>query len=356
MYVGNKAIRNLPIKCENVDTGCDWVGTVDKLWIHLDICDFALLSCPNDCEDDSNIFRRFLRKDLGKHVEEDCPNRHYKCEDCGREETYTYITKSHHEDCPVVVLPCPKRPCTEMLQRQYLERHIETECKHAVVCCKYKGIGCEREMKRDDIAAHEEDDKLHLHMAIDTTAKLSDCIATLKDDRANLFSRISALEDDRANLLDMICNPFTFVMEYVLVSLSNFESFESPHFYTSPKGYHMHMNVCCDGYGDFDVEDTHVSIGIANDPGEYDDNLSWPLKADFTVTLLNQLKDKNHFRKTIPVIADHEDEIEDETFIHHSALDYDPVKNTQYLKNDCLYFRVTVKLTNNWLECSDDVC
>ena len=34
--------------------------------------------------------------------------------------------------------------------------------------CKYRGIGCDTELKREDMAAHEQDDKLHLHMALET--------------------------------------------------------------------------------------------------------------------------------------------------------------------------------------------
>ena len=29
------------------------------------------------------------------------------------------------------------------------------------------GIGCDTELKREDMAAHEQDDKLHLHMALE---------------------------------------------------------------------------------------------------------------------------------------------------------------------------------------------
>ena len=225
----------------STDKGCDWLGTVGTLEEHVTKCKFALLPCPNKCKHDCNAARHFLRKDLGKHMDEDCPNREYKCEDCGRKDTYTYITTSHHEDCPVVVLPCPKRPCTEMLQRQYLERHmhIETECKHAVVCCKYRGLGCEREMKRDDMAAHEEDDKLHLHMAIDMTAKQS-------ADRGKLFTKISNLEDENMKLLDKMrtLESYSTMVEVRRVQeIIDNGDIEMLYFFTSPKGYHVSLNV-----------------------------------------------------------------------------------------------------------------
>ena len=41
-------------------------------------------------------------------------------------------------------------------------------------------------------------------------------------------------------------------------------------------------------------------------------------------------------------------------FIAHGALGYDSARNTQYLRNDCLKFRVTnIKLTNFSISASD---
>ena len=73
----------------------------------------------------------------------------------------------------------------------------------------------------------------------------------------------------------------------------------------------------------------------------YDDDLSWPLIADVTITLLNQLEDKNHYSKMAPVNVEHYGNvlIEYPTFILHSELGFNPVRNTQYLKDDALYFR-----------------
>ena len=38
-------------------------------------------------------------------------------------------------------------------------------------------------------------------------------------------------------------------------------------------------------------EGTHISVYINIMPGEYDDALEWPLRADFFVYLMNQLED-----------------------------------------------------------------
>ena len=63
-----------------------------------------------------------------------------------------------------------------------IAEHVATECELTVIACKYKRLGCDRELKRKDMAAHEEDDKLHLHMAMDTTVKLEKRTVELKDE------------------------------------------------------------------------------------------------------------------------------------------------------------------------------
>ena len=70
---------------------------------------------------------------------------------------------------------------------------------------------------------------------------------------------------------------------------------------------------------------------------------------DITVTLLNQLQDKNHFSTIISITADNGISADsggkgNNLFIAQTELGYDTIKNTQYLKDDSLYFSVSVKV------------
>ena len=75
-------------------------------------------------------------------------------------------------------------------------------------------------------------------------------------------------------------------------------------------------------------------------------------------TLLNQLADDNHHSWTLEYETKYNANVGISVgylqIISHSALSHDPVKNTQYLKNDTLYFRVTVMVGNHkpWLVCT----
>ena len=126
----------------------------------------------------------------------------------------------------------------------------------------------------------------------------------------------------------------------------------SPPFYTHPRGYKMCLNVDANGYGD--GEGTHVSVWAYLMRGEFDDNLKWPFQGGVTVAMLNQLEDGNHTTETIRFTTTTEAKyvgrvtgrerapsgLGSPTFIAHTDLDYNPVKNCQYLKYDCLHFRI----------------
>ena len=177
------------------------------------------------------------------------------------------------------------------------------------------------------MAAHEQDDKLHLHMALETL---------------NLERQILKKNSNNGSI--------TCAVPYVQ------KEFLSPPFYTHPNGYHMVLRVDPNGYGA--GEGTHVSVFAPILKGGYDAKLKWPLVGDLTFTLLNQLEDDNHHTTSISLHTEHDARIGVhwglQTFIRHTALARDPVKNTQYLVDDTLYFRVSVEIPGRkpWLECT----
>ena len=129
--------------------------------------------------------------------------------------------------------------------------------------------------------------------------------------------------------------------------------FCSDSFYTSPGGYKMCIQVIPNGTTS---KGTHVSVDAALLEGAYDASLSWPFMGTVTFTLLNQLADDNHHIQSIE--CKNNDILivgkRIPRFISHAALPYNSVKNTQYLKNDTLYFRTSVKVTRRkpWLVCT----
>ena len=333
------------MKCDHdAKRRCTWVGTVGTLQEHVAMCKFTLLPCPKECKDDSDKVKQFLRQDIDKHLEEDCPNRDYNCKYCGEKGTYTSITDIHDQTCPKKPVPC-HNGCSVIVQRQHVLEHVTTECELTVIACKYKRLGCDRELKKKDMAAHEEDDKLHLRMAMDTTVNLKTKMVELENKTVELEDALTVLKN--GELLKFILTNYQKKKE-------NKDSVQSPPHYTSLNGYHMAISVCVNGIGA--GKDTHVSAYASINEGAYDDQLKWPFIGKIVVKLLNQLEDKNHYQRIMNFEDEHNVQVGDkwgfEQFISHSALDYDAVNNTQYLKDNTLYLRMSVEPANNkpWLQ------
>ena len=197
--------------------------------------------------------------------------------------------------------------------------------------CKYKGIGCDTELNREDMAAHEQDDKLHLHMALETVATIKEESRTLKE-------------------------PMTFVLyDYQKKKDVNARyEFSDSAFYTHPNGYHMTLRVDANGCGN--GGGTHMSVFATILEGKYDAGLKWPFVGSVTFTLLNQLRDNRHQTRTVHFTTEDNRRVGDgwgfNTFVPHSALAQDLISNTQYLKDDKLYFRVSAEVADRkpWLE------
>ena len=375
-------IRALPVKCDNVERGCQKEGTLDTLEEHVAVCQFTPVPCPKQCEDTLLL----LRKDLDHHINNQCPNRDCECEYCGEKSTYINITWVHDRVCDEKIVPCPNEGCTETMKRHVIEDHVKDDCEYTEVSCKYANIGCEVKLKRKDMRAHEEDDKIHLHLALGAVVELKDKNLQLQDTSLQLQEKLQdtnlQLRDNISQLQDTI-NRLEYglqlanykiqfsskkgkalIEQEMIVKLTDYqhkvendEEFKSLSFYTSPEGYHMSVEV--DANGNSHGRETHVSVHVHILEGRNDSKLKWPFIGSVKIELLNQLEDGNHHIKTLSYKMEHNAQVKDNRnlgyphFILHSKLYYNPSKKRQYLKDDILYFRVSVKVSDHkpWLEC-----
>ena len=162
------------------------------LAMHLATCGFALVPCPNHCMSETNAIKCIMRKDIDQHVADDCPNRSYVCEHCGKLGSQISRKEAHEKKCPKKQLICPNTHCTDTVAREDMERHIQMECRQTVIPCKFKNVGCDFKTKREAVAAHECDDKLHLHMSLEAVVKLQDENYQLWD-KVNLLKKNTEL-------------------------------------------------------------------------------------------------------------------------------------------------------------------
>ena len=348
----NREIISLKVYCTNSEKGCEWQGTINEtdtsIEAHLnDSCPYQLIPCNNKCG--GNI----RRSRLETHLTEKCPKRLVNCQYCRKQGKHQIITSSHLNKCPDYPVKCSNEECEEVIPRRLLASHTET-CPKAIITCEYNTVGCNKRMKREEKEEHNKESvqkhlqmtKEHLQMTKEELQMAKETIESLKLTQSTQAS-----------------SPFVAKLMYYTQKKKENKSWYSPGFHTPPGGYKMRLCVCSNG--DDDGKGKHVSCYIYLMSGEYDDTLEWPFQGEVTIELLNQLEDKNHKEYTIRYNESVPEECKQRVpkgedakgwgtphFITHSELEYNPFTNCQYLKDDSLYFRVSVKVTSTtrpWL-------
>ena len=340
LAIGGREIKELGVRCANMERGCRWTGTIGTLDNHIATCQFAMVPCPNKCEDDKGAGElHLMKKHLDKHLKKKCPKRPYECQHCGEKGTYASVTVDHDKVCDKKIVPCPNKGsgCPSTMERGKTKQHVRSACDYTEIPCAYGSLGCGVRMLRKDIKKHQEnDDKAHLHLALHTVCTLEEQNKTLSEGEAVVFKLPGYASKKEKK-----------------------EIFYSKQFYSSSSGYKICTRIDVNGFGT--GTGTHVSIFTELLEGHYDDQLHWPFQGTFTYELLNQLADGNHHVMLLILYTSSDMHIGSSRghhkFISHSSLSYNPVTNTQYLLDDTLYFRVSVKVNNHkpWLVCTDNI-
>ncbi len=338
VYIGVGYINDLKVKCDNVASGCKWDGLLSKLSTHLNTCDYALMACENICTKNGGRVQLF-RKDKKDHLANYCPRRQYQCPHCEETGEHQERTSTHLKTCPQLRVPCPNDKCRASIPRHELLDHKYT-CLYESVPCKYAEVGCKENPQRRDLRKHEENDQLHLRA---TTAKVLELTQQLNETVEQLTFRLDGFPKHKHDRT----------------------TFYSSLLCTSHKGYRFRIRVHAGGFGS--GEGTHISIFACLMKGDYDDALTWPFLGKVTFELLNQIEDKNHHKATTYFLNNESSQRVIETkcgdvgwgipeFIPHTDLAYNPGKNYQYLKDDSLIFRVSVRPPRYkpWLQCTHE--
>ncbi len=339
MFVGEREIKELGVRCASRERGCPWTGTIGTLDTHLATCEYLLVTCPNKCEDDKNGGpTQLMRKDLEEHVQSRCLKRPFECPHCGEKVTYASITVEHDKVCEKKMVACPNKEsgCQSSVERGKTKQHVSV-CEFTEVACAYESLGCGVRMMRKDVEKHKREAReKHLDLSLDTVSSREEQHKTLSEGEALVFKLPGYAGKKEKN-----------------------ETFYSTPFYTHPGGYKLCINVDANGNGE--GAGTHVSVFTEISKGRYDNKLPWPFKGDVTYQLLNQLADDKHHHR-MDIFTDTTDMQVGSSrgciqFFPHSSLCPDPATNTQYLLDDTLYFRVSVKVDNHkpWLVCTDKI-
>ena len=391
----HRKIRALPVYCQFRGKGCEWQGEFRELEQHLDPvrehCKFNAIVCSKGCG------QTVLRSHLEAHLLKECPNRDQECQHCNLVMLCARMQVHIETECTQIPIACPNG-CTEQVLRGDALKHVEV-CPMRLVRCRFSEFGCNLQLQLQEVRKHmEEFSEKHLFMIAECSSKqkkdsakmkaqlshLEGCLLQKEKEVAHLKKELSLQQQntkkcllqqekqfqEKIDQLELMLNSmnipsrFEDVQHRIMIletqvpvppyyfTVSNFTlhkqgntQWTCPSFFSRVGGYKMAIEVSANGEGV--GRNTHVSVYIRIMHGEYDDMLRWPLRASVTIQLISQSGNEAHYEMTTPQY-----EWAQVTsgmigagwgwdkFIQHSDLDFNPVRRTEYLRNDRLNFRV----------------
>ena len=367
-----------PIICPNECSGDEIERGM--LQDHLDKCPFQVVYCPYRCG------QQYQRRHIEEHKEK-CPKCPFVCDYCEYQSTYEVIVNEHYPVCDKYPIICPNECSENEIERGMLHDHLD-KCPFKVVECEFSHMGCQEKVRRCDLAQHLSDNGIHhsllsskmiyeslqkmmeekdrqleekdkqlleketqlAEMAekLQSTVQLKERQLQEKDKKLNvLLEKLEYLQTVVGKMSIKVCG------EVVLsVTMTEFEEkkestdnwFSPPYFTHFQHGYKMCFEV------DF-TNDKSLRIDSYMMKGGYDSFLLWPFKGKVIVQLLNQLGDHHHY----DYVFDYNDKEQGKKVtrglrgeylgtatLPYSRLGYNSSTNCQYLKDDCLQFKVII--------------
>ena len=144
--------------------------------------------------------------------------------------------------------------------------------------------------------------------------------------------------------------PITFKVTHFSQWLQSEEVWYSSPFFAFEEGYQMHLKV----YPVDESTGTHVSVYLDLTKGPHDDKLeqsgNWPLRGTFTIELLNQLNDSDHYSRMVQFhhhrCSECTDRVLEEVMAYSGRgesqfISHDALLHNNYYKNDSLIFRIS---------------
>ena len=71
------------------------------------------------------------------------------------------------------MISCVNKECDSIVERGCVQEHVRLSCNYTEVSCKYASIGCGEKRIRKEIKVHEEDENLHLSLALSHIMELT---------------------------------------------------------------------------------------------------------------------------------------------------------------------------------------
>ena len=326
-----------PMQCPNASCTAEiFRQDVDE---HRKTCQYEMVDCCNGCG------LTLQRRQLNNHMSKKCLHRTTKCQYCQITGKHLIIQGEHKEQCPKLPISCPNK-CNLHIPREDLTKHADV-CPMKLIPCDYFNVGCKKAIFLKDQKMHNKT-KVEEHLSL--TAHKFDCMQQEQETMQQQFEQnlaaltttfqktlseleakfqlqvteIEAAAEKKVNELEIQLQKKTQQLEKmhinewgiemisssaklsfgdrkipVVIKMSDFmkkkkdrAEWYSDYFYTHEHGYKICLRAHAAGWSKGYA--THLSIILCLLAGPFDDHLSWPLRGEFEVKLLNQISDIEH--------------------------------------------------------------
>ncbi len=350
-----RKVKELKVFCLRKKKGCIWTGELGDLNIHTT----------------------------------SCPKRPWKCSYCDFESIFEAGPTNHTPYCDYYPVLCPNHCEVGTVPRCHAEKHL-LDCPLRLVDCEFVDAGCDVRVPQKDLMSHMTENAQHHLMAATlcnirlTKEKMKEKdkqISLLQEHIAELDSRLKDSEtllvkkmcgveqlltkldtklggqltklhcqiEDTVRLNGFTCNSFHLTTFKKQQAKGITGSWLSEPFYNIPQGYLFKLGIDTNGY--HEGAGTHISACLWLGSGEHDRCLKWPMKCDVHLLMLNQRRDHGHHMVTgkveysrPPVNYDHKVIGTSCKFFPLASLGFDSNKDTEYLRNDTLRFRIYIRV------------
>ena len=345
---------HLANECPNRNYRCPHCNFENKFHLvsdHIEVCRYYPLACPNRCG------ATFERDDLQDHIKM-CRLEEVQCvfNSAGCQAKFIRENEDEHMD-QNTQKHLALMPAATLSINQNFERKLQEQQE----VFKKKLEQNDEQIKHVEQKLQEQQEvfvmKLEQQNREQVGGKLKEFQKTLKQKDARIKTLENQLQtnnrviEQQQQAIRQLCRAVG-ILPYD-ITFSNYQQakakdgyIDSPPMYTRPGGYRFILRVLPKGF--WSGRGTHVTAAICSRKGDHDADLKVPVKFTISLQLLNQHRDEDHYTRDIQCEIKTRDKIggvmyigSDSTFIPNADLEWNRDEQTQYLKDDCLKFRVT---------------
>ena len=360
-----RKVKNVRVFCAN--SSCEWKGSLCHLDDHkagrgCEGCQYEPVSCTLGCGEE------VIRKDLEDHKQNTCVLRPKTCEYCQWLGTHKNMS-NHYSECQQYPIPCPNNCGKKNIPVQEVEGHLQ-ECPEQEIRCTHSDLGCKEVFKRRSSEDHYKCSKdVHNQLLRSRVTLLTQVVVQLQvlvqllQDKDKPTSSSASSQTSTLSLVSRswLENTTLFPSMPWIIRFDQFSKkkaqmsvkWTSDPFFTTSTGYKLCLWVFAGGDGE--KNKGHISVFTCLQRGPNDDILSWPFDKTVKVTLLNQLEDRYHHSSLTrfkDASCKHTQikpgdkaatSLGQPKCIPHGDLDKRQTQNCQYLRDNCLFFKIELQ-------------